>query len=196
MADPAIAPPPWKATWFINHPGTNSGWSETWYINIASLSGAHTSLSLIMDSRMSLLTNKYSMVYARLSSLNVKGDGYPTTHSLPIVGTFVPATPDGGKPGDAIILRASDGAGKRNMRVLRGIPEESILDGVVNTVAPFAALLISYFVILQGNAAFRRKTAIAPFVEFVPIAGISTGRAISKKVGRPFGLPRGRAAMS
>lgn len=195
MADPAIAPPPWKATLFINHSVSNTGWSETYYINTASLSGAQTSLTLLLTSRMTLLSNKYSMTYARLSAMNVKGDGYVTNATLPLVGGFVPVIADGGQPGSCILIRLTDGAGKHINRLLHGIPEEDIADGTIALTAPYATVLNAFFVVVQGNCAFRRKIAAAPFAEFVPIANIATRYATVKKVGRPFGLLRGRAAI-
>lgn len=195
MADPNVPPPPWKATFFITHGGTNTGWSETHYINAASIGAAQVALGSVMTSRMSILNNKYSLVYARLSDMSIKGDGYVTTSIMPMVGTHVPVTPDGGQPGSCIVIRYTDGAGHRVMRHLHGIPEENILDGIVILTTPFATALSAHFSTLISNTFFRRKKAIAPFVEFVPISGISTRYATVKKVGRPFGLLRGRAAL-
>lgn len=195
MADPAVAPPPWKGTLFINHGTSNTGWSETYYINTASLTTAQTNFGLILAGRMTLLTNKYSLVYARLSDMSFKGDGYVTTSTLPIVGGFVPLVADGGQPGSCIVTRWNDGAGRRNIHVLHGIPEEDITDGTIALTTPYGALLSAFYTQLITNAAFRRKKAVAPFVEFVPIASIATRYATVKKVGRPFGLLRGRAAL-
>lgn len=193
--DPNVPPPPWKASFFINHSGTNTGWSETHYINAASIGAAQIALSTVMTARMSILNNKYSLVYARLSDMSIFGDGYVTTTVLPLPGTFVPTAPDGGQPGSAITLRYTDGAGHHVNRFLHGIPEESLTDGIVALTTPYGTALSAYFTLLISNTMFRRKKAIAPFTEFVAISGINTRYATVKKVGRPFGLLRGRAAL-
>lgn len=195
MADPIVAPPPFKLTWFITHTNTNTGWSETYYVNAATDVLANATGVLLAPLRMALLTNKYRMVYGRVSRLDVKGDGYPLAITFPAVGTFAPAAPDGNHPGNGVVYRWSDGAGLRAMRFLHGVPEECITDGDFAPTAPYITALSAWHGSLITNTLMRKKIAVAPFASFVPVNAINHRYASVKKVGKPFGLRRGRAAL-
>jgi hypothetical protein len=132
------------------------------------------------------------MVYARLSDMSIKGDGYPVVGTFPRPGVYVPTIGDGGQPGCCLLVRYTDGQGHRNMRFLHGIPEEEILDGQLNATTAYSGFIGAYYLELQTKTLFRRKKTTPPGVEFVAINGIFNRYATVKKVGRPFGLLRGR----
>jgi hypothetical protein len=195
MADPNVPPPPMKLTIFINHNPTNTGWSETYYLNAATPASALTTAALFVPTRMGCLSNKYSLVYGRVSDMSKKGDGYPLFAILPQLGTFVPATGDGAQPGSALVTRWTDGTGTHTMRVVHGVPEESVTDGILTPAAPWTTAINNYFASIVSNCLMRKKIAIAPFVSFVALNAITVRYMTVKRVGRPFGLLRGRAAL-
>lgn len=195
MADPNVPPPPFKLTIFINHNPTNTGWSETYYPNSATVASALTVSGLFMPLRMAMLSNKYSCVYGRVSDMSKKGDGYPLFALLPQLGTFVPATGDGAQPGSALVIRFTDGLGSHTTRVIHGVPEESVTDGILTPAAPWTTAINAYFASLSSSFLMRKKIAIAPFVSFVGITSFTVRYMTVKKVGRPFGLLRGMAAL-
>jgi hypothetical protein len=195
MADPIIAPPPWKLTAFFNDSSTNTGWSETYYINTASIVTAQTLTTSLLNARLGILTSNFKLVYGRLSRLDVKGDGIPITLAVPSPGTFTPAGGESNHPGVVLLFRESTTSGKGNTRTLRGIPEECVNAGNYAPTIAWGVLLATYFTALVADTQMRRKIAVAPFAQFITIDNVAAQRIRVKKIGRPFGLSRGRAAI-
>jgi hypothetical protein len=135
---------------------------------------------------------------ARLSNVDVKGDSIPLPSILiPDAGTF------GALPGDAtydqpLALRIAVKAGtlKRGMRWLRALPKSQIsAAGDYSPTAPFTAALNTYLSDLENlcSIATKIKGAIAPpFYTFTVITSAIQAGAEPRKIGRPFGQPRGR----
>lgn len=183
-------------TLFIN--GGNFGWSEVYPMNVADYPTAVTNMTTTLTKRLALLVSDLAVVGMRISDSDVKGDSYPTGLTFPQVGTFAVAPADATYNADLAIRAEFVGAlTQRSQRWIRGLPKSQVSNvGAYAPTGPFTTALTSYLaqVLSTCAAAHRIPGAVtAPFYTFTNYSGYTlVGNLLSRKLGRPFGLSRGR----
>lgn len=195
MADPNIPPPPWKVTNFFNFSGGPSlGWSETWYVNKTTFNDMAIDWAIVIAARMAIVGVQSVLTYARASRLDVKGDGVQL-NSANINGTYTPAIGDISHPGVALLTRWTTSGGHSVNHVLHSIPEECANFGNYQPTSGYALAMTAFQSAVSTHLVIPRKTTVAPFVVFEPVSTVGLRRMVVRKLGRPFGLSRGRAAI-
>lgn len=177
----------------FRQPALNIGWSETYYTNDADHEAAIAEIQALLLLRIDILSPLCYSDYLRISKTDVPGDSL--VRETNIQGT-APGDPVL-EPSACLLLRLEAGPTARGRKYLHGVTEEMFLsDGNYNIGWAGEVAL----------AAFLEK--LAPAVD--PLYGIPVGtdpgpaeysfitaalpqRLTSHKVGRPFGLRRGRS---
>lgn len=173
---------------------SGAGWSDNFYVQAADLTGARTVLDSVIPDFMAMRPDTVRMTWARASDVAVRGDSLLSTVPFPVVGTYtLPAGAQQMEPGTAMLIQLFASATAKGHWFFRGGPN-SILSGrdyVTGTTwdGTFTTILAD----IEANFLVRRKNATPPpTFNYLPITGVTVQRGTTRKVGRPFGLPRGR----
>lgn len=170
------------------------GWSEVYPIVATDYNNCATILATIYGVRLPLMATDASLIGARISDTDVKGDSFPSGLTFPAPGTNLATVTY--NPQLALRLLFSAGALHRGSRWLRAIPDTQVsASGGYVPTAPWVILLGNYILALETSVsiATKIKGAVAPpFYTFTPITGSSLGGFERRSIGRPFGQPRGR----
>ena len=173
------------------------GWSEVYGFNVADYTAAVTALGNLANARQATLAPDCSIIGARISDSDVKGDSFPTGITFPSVGTYNP----GGamttyNPQMALRFLWNAGPTKRGSRFLRCIPKDSVsASGLFTPVAGFSTVLLTYLGLVESEVSMATKIpgAVAPpFYTFTAYTGFTEFNMEKRAIGRPFGLSRGR----
>lgn len=201
----------WYGTLFFKAP-SGAGWSEGYYLkaSIADPTSADTQINAVATARRALLTNVFTQVSQRLSRLDLLRDVSSIIPFASQPGTFNPTgSPfDFTGPGDGLLFRSLATGGYTTTRLLRCIPEATLLNGVytvdtgVEPGATWNTKITAFFAALTSNTTgcfYERLAPPAPPPVPRPILkpdwfSHAVQRAAVKKAGRPFGLSRGRSA--
>lgn len=172
------------------------GWSEVYPITASDYPTGLAVLLAVKNTRLAILDSTVSLIAARVSSVDVKGDSYPISWSFPQVGTF---SSGAGTANLDLAIRIKFFAGvlKRSNRFLHGLPLSQVAaGGVLTTTGPWSTALAAWVTEVENNCSIATKlhgAVVPPFYTFTAITGSSEVLiAEGKKVGRPFGLPHGR----
>lgn len=179
-----------------------NGWSETYPIDAGDYSTGLTKLEGVRDLRKTLLVNDASIIGARLSDTDTKGDSYPLGWTFPIVGTYATTpTDETGNMDLAIRVKFFSGAVKRGNRWIHAIPTSQIAaGGGLVPAGTWGAKLDAWAAYVEANISLASKIggAVAPpYYTFYAIDDSDIDLTlVSRAIGRPFGLRRGRRAVA
>jgi hypothetical protein len=180
----------------INAYSWGAGWSEVYPINAPSYAAAATIMQALAGFRMACACTDVTLMGTLLSDTAVKGDSYPMGVSLPQPGTgFSPTST--GQISLALRLQITGGVLKRSARFVRALPTFLIgAGGSYTPVSAFTTALNTFLAYLIANVSIATKIHGAvspPFYSFTAITGATLVAALeARKIGRPFGLHRGR----
>lgn len=184
----------WQGVIF-QHVGS-AGWSEVFYLSAADVLSA---MSLLQQLNTALLKTQCDAVFTdglRVSDVQVKGDGFV---AAPINNSGSLAIGAGSLADVNLAARyrldTADNLHRVNHYVhgLRQVDVSGGPDGRTETTAVYATLadVIAFQTVLKNNTVNWQKRSIPPVT-----AGFSNCELIRplsiRRVGRPFGLPRGR----
>lgn len=202
-----IPSPPFLGTMFITNRSFADGWSESYWIKgtPSGYNGALGNLRQVATARMAILTEEFECVYLRISDAMIRGD--TLVEQLGgglLVGTFGGKVDFGSLPSDdGLVLRVQGTTPTmHSSRFLHGIPdtedEAASSRGFVNSARwrrPFNV----YVDELKTHTVMIKRLAkgIPPAPDIIATpSDISTVTYMNliknRKVGRPFGLLRGR----
>lgn len=176
----------------------NAGWSEKWWVAASTAEAAKDKLVLIRDARLGILSTETDMEYTRISKPDVRGDAF-VNMVTPLTGNYPDAIPDDDSapvhPSTALITRFETSEGKHSTHYIRGLTDDLFtLDGFTPP-AGWNTLWDAFVDAVTLNAVMLVRSDGDPNVlEQKSIARVVQVRTTSRKVGRPFGLSRGRSA--
>lgn len=174
----------------------NFGWSETYGQSQANPDDAVINLTSFITLRLATMVNDCSLVGARVSDTAIKGDSYPTGLTFPTVGTFA-VTPTDETSARENVVRVMFNAGPalRANRFFHGIPASQYTKTFYAPTTPWGTAFNAFLAALEAHSGTLTKIKGAvtpPFYTFNGYIGYDIEGGDFKKVGRPFGQPRGR----
>ncbi len=184
----------WQGVIF-QHVGT-AGWSEVFYISAADSPSAIATLQTINTALLKTQCDAVFTDQLRVSDVEVKGDGFlanPTNSqgSLAIgAGTLADIN-----LAARYRLITLDGKHRVN-HFVHGLRAQDVTggpDGMTENTAAYAALadVIAFQTVLKNNTVNWQKRTIPPVTAGFNSCELLRPMSI-RRVGRPFGLPRGR----
>jgi len=187
--------PTFRGTFFFST-DDQEGWTENYYIQEVDIATAATSFAAWIPNRMALSPATVSMDYAKVSDVAVKGDSLIAGGPFPIVGTYVPATPDTSlEANTALLIVIGAGAAKHNRIFLRGLTLDVVTGRSYRAPGGFATALTAYLTPLIGFAYVRQQVkphTVPPTYTYTVSTAAFLKRVSARKPGRPFALPVGR----
>lgn len=209
----AIKAPPFFVQAFFRDSQDDEGWSEGYWLNAASYDAALTAMDQLLVSRVSLLTQEFFVDYVRVSSADIRGD---TVIEYPGVGnnrgTY--KARGGNQVGFSLPSEVAALVRFEGVVTLVGPPPRTI---PVHFIKPFHGIPIADLLVNtddQLDLTGFWKGAFDAFVTRMlargtlfgvtkpPTVGVATpwsvtaievrSRLMRRKVGRPFGLSKGR----
>jgi hypothetical protein len=194
MAVPKNPAPPFKCNIFFRSTTADAGWSERYWIAKPTYDDAMVEAQTMAQQRRDMMCINYAVVYIRISNDNIKGDA--VVFEIPVgnqKGTIdkLPMTPT-----DAALVRLLLQDQHHAMRFFHGLAIDQ-MDNAFNIlplVNNWAAALLTFMTELQNNCVEWSKDFNAMTYRNRGILGYTFGRVREHKVGRPFGLYRGRSA--
>jgi hypothetical protein len=185
--------PMWKGTAFINSQSQDAGWSISLFPNGSTQDDAASNFLTVLLAYQAMMRVVDSIVYARVDNTDTTKDSVVVPHSFPIAGTYaggegaVPLHPD-----VAILDRLVGTPTQKNHKFLHGLYSTDCPDGV----SFIPSLALSGFLLAFNNAVIANCNVgkVDPTLGYsVAIMSASAAGGVSnRKVGRPFGLFRGR----
>ena len=171
------------------------GWSESTYHSATDINEAATFIVNIVAKRADMLDSHFSIIYARVSDVAVKGDSLVSaTQVFPVVGTLL-TSGDQLEANTALNVELFNSASIKNRLFIRGLNSGVVKGreylGPVNFTTAFTAWSAQQ---LTNGSQCRHRTSVGPppVYTYVDTATFSVVGATARKPGRPFGLPVGR----
>jgi len=183
-----------KASLFLQDE-SGTGWSENFYIATTDIDAATSTFETLIPMLMDLRPATVSGIWGRVSDIDVRGDSQQAASiSFPTVGTY---SPPGGEtqaePSNALLISLIGSPTQKNHWFLRGI-SSNLIEGRAKVVestwdANFATVVTA----LKADWSVYAKNPSPPPTKLLQaITDVSLVRATTRRVGRPFGSPRGR----
>jgi hypothetical protein len=197
-----ITPPPMIGLLFVEDTLDEEGWTEVYWPNTSSYSGALSLMQGLRQLRAYMLTGENYVVGIRVSSTLLRGDtlvdstqaqgqypptGFTTSRSLPSVNAWRLRQELGTAPGQ-----------NHSYRMMHGVPRNLVnsnFDTVFVPDSTFTAAFSNFTTVLQSNFVVPIKTPGSSPPAWTAKSILSAaivGDIRSRRVGRPFGLLRGR----
>ena len=183
-----------KATVFLED-SSGAGWSESFYSVDADLDTIRTNLESLVPLLMAMRPPSVSATWARVSDVTVKGDALIAGLTYPVAGTYVMGSDvTQVEPGAGLLVQLFSSAVAKGRWFLRGLPSE-VMDG--RDYTPGAAFSTAFDAVsgflVGGTWVIRTKNpSPPPDFNYPVIMNMAVIRGTTRRVGRPFGLPRGR----
>lgn len=197
---PNISAPPYVVQLFFQGED-GSGWSEKWWWHADSYQGALDDwkigvLGNLTDLRLAMICPTISCTYVRISDSTVKRDTLVAGFTIEDgAGTYTPTAGTDAMPAEvAILLRlqgTNDGVPAFVLHPLRGIPEDCVKDGKMETTTAFNDAWVDFKTALLTKGRMVLKTLGGPVA--TTIDSIEQMHMTRRKAGRFFGQSRGRS---
>lgn len=174
----------------------NYGWSENYPTNVATPTDAETNFGSFLTLRLATMFSDCKCVGGRISDVNVKGDSYPLIVSFPEPGTYAGtgATKTSAGQNCLRVLLNSSPVIRAN-RYLHGIPNNQYTTTFYTPTSDWLTLIADFMNAIVSNSGTLTKikgAIVPPFYTYTPYTGYTEEGGDFRKVGRPFGQPRGR----
>jgi hypothetical protein len=131
--------------------------------------------------------------FVRVSDMFIRGD---SAIAIPLAPTGTYTVPVGKvnlPPDAALVLRCEATPLRRSFRYLHGLTSNDTVGNVWSPTAGMIAALTSYLTFINTNTVQRHIVSRSPLnVVDTAWTNFIEQQVNSRKVGRPFGLPRGR----
>jgi len=182
--------PIYAGTLFFQDLESSYGWSETYYQEHATIEDMVTSMNGRVSLRANVLVDINTMVAGRVSDTAILNDSLLLT-GFPVPGQVVSTSTTAVEPWTALLVRIEATSLFRGRHFFHGILESTFIAGrTYDPANPEAADWTAFF---DDILAFDRlRHIVADVPEFDVITSVIPQREVMKKVGRPFGLLRGR----
>jgi hypothetical protein len=169
------------------------GWSEVYNLVTTTYPQSLLDMQIIVTARLSMVPNNVHCSYIRVSDLLIRGDSTikfpsPAIGSYILTGTNVMLPPD-----SALVVRMEASPLNRSFRYLHGLSSQDVNDTLWT---PSAAMITAYgnWVGAASVLSLHRHKNVGPPISYAdtPWTTFIALTVNSRKVGRPFGVPRGR----
>jgi len=179
------------------------GFSESWEMQFASDNLAAAAVPALVAKRATWLADGWVIAGARLSLLAITagtGGKCKITYSPVLLAGCVLNVPGALSANDnpyaAIYFQFKRGStGKRRVYLARGVPDTWFANGGVSIPAADGNKFLSWFNYMKNSFSFGKAVGNAPTCNAItidPYTEYCLKRFASRRVGRPFGLLRGR----
>lgn len=190
--------PVYQLTYFFQT--GNFGWSENYPCSVSDPVAAETNFVSIKNLRLPMMPPDTNLIGGRISDVNIKGDSYPTTTGFPQPGTY--SVTGGLTAADrelCVRVMMNAGPSKRGNRYLHGVPANQYTATKYAGTSDWVGLLGAFLSAILANSGTLTKIPGAtapPYFTYTPYTGYTEESGDFRKVGRPFGQPRGRRAVA
>jgi hypothetical protein len=184
--------PPWVSTLFFNNVTRNFGFSENYYPIGPDQATAQAAVATLLGNRLALMSNEWEVVYGRLDVPGSPRDSVPITLPGTRTGTYPIISPALELPADSAVLITLFGSPTQKNRHFFRVISSADMD-TPNHFHPTNAwltLFATYSVTLAGSFYVARNTVATNY--FTALISVNVGGFTNRKMGRPFGVPRGR----
>jgi len=201
--------PIYRHTMFMqfNNAAPAVGFSETWAAEHSSDTNARNKMQTLITERTKVLSSTWTIMGGRIGKLSTSGTG----SSMKIVESMVAPVNcqngvagqlgDSDTPWAAILVQfgkitsTTVPKNRPRMEQFRGIPDDWWTAGALSIPAGDAAKLQAFFSFLLNPTSFgagQPKLSTTPALVFLNYLPPCLKRISNRRIGRPFGLIRGR----
>jgi len=166
------------------------GWSEVYWMQGTDYNTCMTQLVAILAAERPIRPAQVTAVYLRVSDITLRGDAYSQVISE--AGTWA-NTAHAAQPTIALLIQMTSATFFSRYRYWHGIPDDQFNLGLWEPTGPWSTAFAAYRTALMNNTFMKlRNPPITGPETYIPIANLIPQKAVSHRVGRPFGAPRGR----
>lgn len=173
----------------------DSGWSEVYPISATDYTTCDGTFKAIISDRAAILAPDVTLLAAVISDTDIKGDSFLSTTTT-TVGTWAGADTTSFNPNWALRTLWNAGALKRGSRFIHALPNAQVSAvGAFAPTGPFTTAIAAWETAMLGGVSMATRikgATTAPFYTFTGLTAVANKNMEERKVGRPFGLPRGR----
>jgi len=185
--------PTYKCTMFLASQD-NEGWTDNFYLSDTDIDAAVTEFDGFITDRLPLMGPAFSILWARVSDVAVKGDVAILPRTFPLDGTGTPTS--GATPleaNTALKITVTATAVIHNRHFFRGLYSDTVDGRVYAAPSWFATAMATWLTRLKTHTFCRHRTAVGPPPTYSYTAATQADLRgpSARKPGRPFGLPVG-----
>jgi len=186
------SPPTFRSTFFVNRADKSGGFALSFYPNGADQAASVLLAQSLLADYVAILPESYNVAYARVDNLDHPRDSLIVPSVYPSPGTYALESGEKEFPPDTCFLLQMYGTPQeKNRHFLHGVLSQDT-DADFNYVpsAPLITAMAAFTTNLMTNFWVGSTSPTAPYRD-TPTA-VLVARLTNRKVGRPFGTPRGR----
>lgn len=175
----------------------DAGWTNVFYLNQANAAAAMTTMQLLNTQMLGIQAASVSTLNLRVSDVTIRGDGLDAAANTP-AGALAIVPPDSLAPlnlAQRLLCITADNQHRVN-HYIHGMRQSDITtgpDGRTITTNTYRGLLAmtTFSQSLIANTVNWQKRSQPPVTAPISVVDVETLMS-TRRVGRPFGLPRGR----
>lgn len=176
-------------TLFLNDTGVVSGSSETYYFDAADHAAALVEAAALANLRAVILRDDWLVTHIRVSKTDISG--YSLVSETNYVGQL--ASDALMEPTAALMLRIEAGPTHRGRKFLHGVVSDLFLPNGDYDGANAAQPDVTIFCNRIKGSGYALATGVDPGPpDYIQVTSAEPQRLVSHRLGRPFGLRRGR----
>lgn len=171
-----------------------AGWSEVYPLNSSGYVSAFSALDNLNTLRLAMATADVTALASRVSDSDILRDSYVAALTTQ-TGTFTGAV--SGDPDDTRRVKFLASQLKRTVRHIHALPGPLFTNGIFIPSGAWTAAETAWAnaVVTNVSIATNLHAANPPHYTFTSITGFLDYGNGNRKVGRPFGQPRGRRSI-
>lgn len=172
----------------------DGGWSESYYMLSPVLATAQGQFGQIMSYRLGLLCGDNDLVYSRLSDVAIRGDAIPSGVA-PAGGTYSVSTVKSQSGYAALLYQEQATAAHRASRWIRQLPSDCFANGDWSPTTLFISTFASFRTTVLADTVMRSQIVphtVPATYNYLALTDLIFRYLGSRRLGRPFGSPRGR----
>jgi hypothetical protein len=184
--------PQWKGTVYFNDSDGAVGWTESFYPVGSTQADAAANLLTVMEARVAFLPPQYRIVYARVDVPGAPRDSLPPAVEYPLVGTYAPTGSVLPIPTvNAVLVTLVGNPQIKNRKFIHGLLQADVDEDTFDPTTTWMTAYTDWLTAVIANCYVYSK-AIGGGSSVVIAGAILDDVMTSHRVGRPFGLRRGR----
>lgn len=180
--------PVFRGTFFFQSSTRPFGWTETYALTVADYDAAEIELALLADLRVAILTTDCVIRAVRMSNTSVAGDA----RFIGIGGDVGTLAGDFVDPTTALLTRYEATPVYRGRTFLHGVVQDVFTAALGYDHGNPAAADFTAFGVKLASTPFQIRTVAGVLITWRNIDNVQFVGYSSHRVGRPFGLQRGR----
>lgn len=179
---------------FFTGPGASYGWSEVYYLQQASIDTAATVALDVLAARLACLSVDCQFAFGKVSDVSVLRDSQAIEIAFSPDGTY--GTTDSTMPPDtAALVTLFASSTVKNHKFWHGLQDTDFVNGQWTPTSAFLTAFAAWNTSTSGVLFCRHRLTPPPAATYEYVLNISSVLSFqtrNRKVGRPFGSPRGR----